>query len=382
MLQDGRRLRDRNALLQRRIGMPFAIGSAAAAWSLYFALAVLRCAVFGFPKPWQLIQLHFLTAVVAVGLASLIYICLRRLDQARFRTRMVAALAYAIPAAALLSVINYQVMFVFAPPDFVTLIAGDWDLHPSLLGEIVQTVVENYFVFAAWAVLYIAVSNALQTQELLGRMALTEASARTAELRALRYQLDPHFLFNTLNTISSLMLEGEVAAADRMIEKLAAYMRVTLSLDASADITLAEEIDLQCRYLEIEQIRFGDRLKVDVAVTGAAASALVPALMLQPIVENSVRHGVGCSASAVLVKLSAWTDQKTLHILAENNGADGPAANGHGVGLANVCARLALRFGNRASCNYGSRQPTGFATKVELPINRPGRGTYLVGDEV
>ena len=299
---------------------------------------------------------------------------------------MVAALLYAVPAAILLSVINYNVMFVFAPPDFTSLIAGDADLHASLLGEILQTVVDNYFVFAAWAVLYIAVSGALQTQELLGRMALIEASARTAELRALRYQLDPHFLFNTLNTVSSLMLEGEIAAADRMVEKLAAFMRVTLSLDASADITLAEEVDLQRRYLDIEQVRFGDRLKVDIAMTGPASGALVPALMLQPIVENSVRHGVGCSVGAVLVKLSAWTDHTTLHILAENDGAHGPAPgdpvpDGHGVGLANVRARLALRFGGRARCDYGPRQPCGFATKIILPLAWAGRHTHPVPDE-
>ena len=381
MMQSDRPAGEQTTLLPARLGMPFAIGSATAAWSLYFALALLRCVVFGFPRPWQLIRLHFLTAVVAVVLASLIYFCLRHLDSARFRTRMVAALGYTIPAAALLSIINYHVMFVFAPPDLSVLIAGSEELHASLLGEILQTVVENYFVFAAWAVLYIAVSNALQTQELLGRMALAQAGARTAELRALRYQLDPHFLFNTLNTISSLMLEGEIAAADRMIEKLAAFMRVTLALDASADITLAEEVDLQRRYLEIEQIRFRDRLDVDVSVTGAAASALVPALVLQPIVENSVRHGVGRSASAVCVKLSAWTDHATLHILAENDGADDPAGNGHGVGLANVCARLALRFGNEASCHHGSRQPRGYATKIVLPIVRPGRSARLVSHE-
>ena len=349
----------------------FALGSAGAAWGLYLALAVIRCVVFGFPRPLMLIERHLLTAVVAVALSGLVYLYLRRLEGAPFRSRLIAALLCAMAPATLLSVINYNVMVVFAPPDFISAMAAQTELHASLIGQIVHSVVENYFVFSAWAILYTAVSNALQSQDLLRRTAVAEAAARTAELRALRYQLDPHFLFNTLNTVSGLMLDGDIAGADHMVEALASFMRTTLSLDASEDITLAEEMELQRRYLGIEQVRFGDRLRVDTAVSDAAGAARVPALLLQPIVENSVRHGVARSTSPMRLNLSAWTERNLLHILAENDGPSGPAAGGHGVGLANVVSRLALRFGTQALCEYGPRGPQGFFTKITLPLDGP-----------
>ena len=122
--------------------------------------------------------------------------------------------------------------------------------------------------------------------------------AQEAQLRALRYQINPHFLFNTLNSLSSLILSKQTDTAERMLMNLSTFFRATLSADPTADVSLDEEIKLQRLYLDIEQIRFPDRLSVEVDVPDALLAARVPVLILQPIVENAVKYGVAKSKQA------------------------------------------------------------------------------------
>ena len=344
----------------------FALGTASGAWLLYLAVVILRCIVYGFKHPMMLIERHALTALVAIGMAGLLYLLLSRLENEPMRRRLAAALLGAAPPALLLSFINYNVMYVFVPQAFRD--AMGFDLHLSLFGEVLYTAIENYFVFAAWAALYTAVSHAVQTQDLLRRAATSEAVARSAELRALRYQLDPHFLFNALNTVSGLMLSGDVPGADRTIEALSSFLRATLAIDASADISLADELQLQRLYLQIEQVRFGDRLAVEVSVPEPLGNAMVPALLLQPIVENSIRHAVARSTKPVRVTVTARATGETLVITLENDGPGGRATGGHGLGLANVSSRLALRYDGKARCEYRHSSDGGFVTTITLPL--------------
>ncbi len=140
--------------------------------------------VYGFRQPVMLVERHALTAFVAVGLAGLVYLLLRRFETAAMRLRLPAALLAAAPPAALLSIINYNVMFVFAPEAFLH--AMDMDLHLGLLGEVLYSAVENYFVFAAWAVLYTAITHAVQTRDLLHRAVASDAAAGCGSRMAAR----------------------------------------------------------------------------------------------------------------------------------------------------------------------------------------------------
>ena len=178
----------------------FALSSAAGVWLLYTALVGVRVTSFGFPRPLMLMERHLLTAGAGIVLDVLLYLVLRRTERATTRRRVALAILLAAPPAVLLSIVNYNVLYVLAPAE---LFAGtDIDIHPPFIRDIFQTLIENYFVVVAWAVLYIAFSIAVQTGDAMRRVAISEAAARTAELRALRYQLDPHFLFNALNTVS------------------------------------------------------------------------------------------------------------------------------------------------------------------------------------
>ncbi len=344
----------------------FAFGTAAAAWLLYLAVAVVRCVVYGFSHPYMLMERHALTALVAVAMAGLIYLLLQRLEAAPMRMRLAAALLGAVPPAAALSVINYNVMFVFAPQAYLSDMG--MDMHLGLFGEVIHSAIENYFVFAAWAVLYTAVSNSVQTQDLLRRAAASEAAARSAELCALRYQLNPHFLFNALNTVSGLVMKGDTRGAERAIEALSAFLRVTLTSDASEDVRLADELEMQTLYLRIEQIRFGERMSIEMAVPEELADARVPALLLQPIVENSIRHGVARSTEPVRIVMTAQADRGMLVIAIRNDGPDGGGAGGHGIGLANVASRLALRYDDLARCTPRRLEGGGFETRVTIPL--------------
>ena len=148
------------------------------------------------------------------------------------------------------------------------------------------------FFFIAWSAYYIATEAQAQVLTAQRRAAEAESAAQTAQLQALRYQINPHFLFNTLNSLSSLVMTGRTDRAEAMLLALSTFFRTSLSLDPAANVTLAEEIDLQRLYLDIEKARFPDRLHVEIDVPEELEQARLPALLLQPIVENAIKYGV------------------------------------------------------------------------------------------
>jgi two-component system, LytTR family, sensor kinase len=237
------------------------------------------------------------------------------------------------------------------------------------------------FFFLAWSAFYLA--NQAQ-KEALGaqrRLADAESAAQAAQVRALRYQVNPHFLFNTLNSLSSLVMTGRTDRAETMLLALSTFFRSSLSLDPSADVTLAEEIDLQRLYLDIEMARFPDRLHVEIDVPQELEQARLPALLLQPIVENSIKYGVSKSRKAVVVCIQArhlGDGRMVLEISnrLKNGGKDElPAATheGTGLGLSNVSQRLEARFGNRASCRFGPMTSGGYKVSLTMPVETHGR---------
>ena len=239
-----------------------------------------------------------------------------------------------------------------------------------------DTIVMWLFFFIAWSAFYLATqaqSEALKAQR---RLADAENAAQAAQVRALRYQVNPHFLFNTLNSLSSLVMTGRSDRAEAMLLALSTFFRTSLSLDPTADVTLAEEIELQRLYLDIEKARFPDRLHFQIDVPLGLERARLPALILQPIVENAIKYGVSKSRKAVLLRIEARAiaDGRMLLEISnrlKNGGKDGlPAATheGTGLGIANVCQRLEARFGDRAQCRFGPLTGGGYKVALTLPI--------------
>ena len=159
-----------------------------------------------------------------------------------------------------------------------------------------------FFFFAAWSAFYLATLAQAQALGAQRRAAQAEAAARAAQVRALRYQVNPHFLFNTLNSLSSLVMTGRAEKAEEMLLALSTFFRTSLSMDPSADVTLAEEIDLQRLYLDIEKVRFPSRLRVEIDIPQELELARLPALILQPLVENAIKYGVSPTKEKVTLR--------------------------------------------------------------------------------
>jgi hypothetical protein len=232
------------------------------------------------------------------------------------------------------------------------------------------------FFFIGWSAFYLANQAQAAALGAQRRLADAESAAQAAQVRALRYQVNPHFLFNTLNSLSSLVMTGRSDRAETMLLALSRFFRTSLSLDPSADVTLAEEIDLQRLYLDIEKARFPDRLHVEIDVPPELEQARLPALLLQPIVENAIKYGVSKSRKAVLIRIAAKAALDGRMVLEisnrlRNGGKDDlPAATheGTGVGLSNVCQRLEARWGGRASCRFGPLTAGGYKVSLTMPV--------------
>ena len=162
-----------------------------------------------------------------------------------------------------------------------------------------------YFLLAAWCAFFIAMTQQHRTRLTELRLAEAETAAHAAQVRALRYQVNPHFLFNTLNSLSSLVMSGRSDRAEEMLMALSTFFRTSLSMDPSADVSLAEEIGLQRLYLEIEKVRFPERLDVNIDIPEELERARVPALILQPLVENAIKYGVSATTAKVDLSIRA-----------------------------------------------------------------------------
>jgi len=232
------------------------------------------------------------------------------------------------------------------------------------------------FFFLAWSAFYIATLAQREALEAQQRATEAESAARAAQVRALRYQVNPHFLFNTLNSLSSLIIGGRAEEAEAMVLKLSTFFRSSLTLDATADISLAEEIALQRLYLDIEKVRFPRRLKAEFDIPEELETARLPALILQPIVENAIKHAVSPTRDTVELRIAAREAGPGRITIEVSNSAGrqsqrkGNGVESTGVGIANVCDRLKARFGSLARCEYGPTPDGGYRVLLTLPLDR------------
>ena len=388
---------------------PLALKSILGFW-LFYALTVVARALLG-SDPWTVIYNRSFTVGCGIILTFAIYLAVNSMARREsLRQRAIVAGAGAIIAAALLSALAiWADRFQDKPQDEVHYVSRE-GYHVVELGNkmivnrpsaepfvitwprasqlspyeqfrsAADIMVVWLFFFAAWSAFYIAMVAQSEAHGAEQRAADAEAAAQAAQVRALRYQINPHFLFNTLNSLSSLVMTGRTDRAEAMLLALSTFFRTSLSLDPGANVTLAEEIDLQRLYLDIEKARFPDRLHVQIDVPETLEQARFPALLLQPIVENAIKYGVSKSRKAVIISIEARhiDDHKMVVEICnrlKNSGKEDVAAPTHegtGLGLANVCQRLDARFGNRASCRFGAMTGGGFKVALSMPIETNG----------
>lgn len=229
----------------------------------------------------------------------------------------------------------------------------------------------NFPVFVGWSGFYLALDSAHRLRAQEKRLYESMMLAKDAQVKMLRFQLNPHFLFNTLNAISSLLLDKRAEDADAMLGRLARFLRFALEVSPDDQTSLEDEIAAQRLYLEIEQIRFEERLKAEFKVDANCAAALVPTLILQPLLENAVKYGVSRSSHPVHVTVSAnriSNDRLSLSVTDDGGGAPHSGSSGGGVGLSNVAARLRALYGAEATLDYGPTVDDGFAVRLVLPF--------------
>ena len=243
--------------------------------------------------------------------------------------------------------------------------------YSVLVGLIVQSQY-NLTLFLMWAAFCAVILYAAQLQARERTLLQAQVLAREAELKMLRYQINPHFLFNTLNAVSALIVTGQALAADAMINKLARFFRNALSRESTAKVSLTEELRVQLEYLNIELTRFPERLSWSTQIEPGLENALVPHLILQPLVENAIKHGVARTSAPVELKISAARRGPELFVTVENGTGSGPktdlqAQQGAGVGLENVARRLESFYGSDAGLRAAQRDGR-FMVDLRLPL--------------
>lgn len=276
-----------------------------------------------------------------VGVTLAIYLLLRLIKPHRPWYRLLMATALSLPACALQTFVNelaFHELALSYQQD-----PGKW-LRPE---EFAFTFLFFLWVFIAWSALYASAANAADVRRRDRELAVAKSSAQEAQLLALRLQVSPHFLFNTLNTLSGLTALGRAHDSEQVIQNLSHFLRYTLDSSPHQLVTLADEISVQRMYLEIEKTRFPDRLRVNSEIPSACNAALVPSLILLPLVENAVKHGLGMSEGEVSISLGANRVADTLVVWIRHDGGtpSPPCANGLGIGLRNVRERITTSFG-------------------------------------
>jgi len=358
--------------VRRLPDLGIALKSIFAFWLLYVGLITLRAIVLQYPDFWEMMARRDIAALFGCLLTFLVYLAMRPVAARSLNVKAALAAFLCLPASMLFSAFNYYIFYVYAPLDAVLHDTSMGNMTPweKLWKSVAEGTLSWYFIFAAWAAFYVAMSYAKQLRVADRQSAMLAREAQEAQLRALRYQINPHFLFNTLNSLSSLILSNRTDTAERMLMNLSTFFRATLSADPTADVSLEEEIKLQRLYLDIEQIRFPDRLSVEVDVPDALLGARVPILILQPIVENAVKYGVAKSRKPVTVRISAYEEAGRLHIKVKDDGEALAADEGDGstgVGLRNVCDRLETRYGGRSGCIAGPDPDGGYTVHLYMP---------------
>jgi two-component sensor histidine kinase len=348
-----------------------ALWSIFAFWAFYFVLNTALMAIEEASGQLSMLPRRGGVVVAGIALTFVMYLILRRFEGKSMRFLVTTAFLISVPVSIAYAAVNYAAFYLIAPTDSMLKETAQAHVKHETLGAIITgSAVSWYFFIAAWCVLYVALSYAAKMAHAERSAATYKAEAQAAQLRALRYQINPHFLFNTLNSLSTLVLQQRTQEAEHMILNLATFFRTSLTSDPAADVALSDEIRMQRLYLDIEQIRFPGRLSVVSDVPEELENMQVPALILQPLVENAIKHGVARSNRPVTVTIRARSNDGALHLTVEDD-ADGviDSIRRDGVGLNNVRERLYTRFDGAASTRFRPRKGGGFRVDLMMPLS-------------
>jgi LytS/YehU family sensor histidine kinase len=230
-----------------------------------------------------------------------------------------------------------------------------------------------FMVMVVWSALYFGIKFYLIAEQEQRRSLVAMSMAHEAQLKMLQYQLNPHFLFNTLNAISTLILDQETQLANTMVTRLSRFLRYTLDNAPTAKVSVAKEMEALRLYLDIEKVRFDDRLHLEIDVQPEAENALMPSLLLQPLVENSIKYAVAQSINGGSVNVSARVVGSELILAVADDGPgldpEGSGApRGSGVGLSNCVDRLQEIYGDAQSLQLGRTDPHGLTVTIRIPL--------------
>jgi two-component system, LytTR family, sensor kinase len=401
-----------------RVPFRIVLASILGLWLCYFLLITLRGSVVDLPMQGELVWRRGVVCLAGAAITLLLWLAIRLVEARPLAVKIAVALIAALPASLAIAQVN-RVMFEPVQDQVARKIGEDQGvaiyrddagnllvdvpaaapvaldrpasdraaedagsaapprtlvLAPAPTGtdrwqQLTDIALGRYFLLLAWAALYLALLAGAQAQAAQRREERFRSAAKAAELRSLRYQVNPHFLFNALNSLSALVMTGRADRAEEMIQTLSAFYRHSLAEDPTADLPLADEFDLQRHYLEIETTRFPDRLRTRLELPEALSNCRVPGMILQPLVENSVKYGVSASRRPVTITISAREEygRLVLTVADDGPGKAGNAAAGFGIGLANVRDRLLARFGEQASIVSGATLD-GYETQLRLPL--------------
>jgi signal transduction histidine kinase len=382
-------------------------------WGTYFVLTTFRSMVmeFGAELQLELAARRLLVTAVGVAFTIVLWLMLRLVDARALWIKISAAILLALPVALVIGHVNYLVfkdmtsaveqayaqknnlnvrrdesgnLLIDVPvrsdgtagtdagQATQSVIIEPAETYADFWRKLLDVALGRYFLLLAWATTYFALLAGVQAQAAQRREEQFRSAAKAAELRSLRYQVNPHFLFNTLNSLSALVMTGKAERAERMIQTISRFYRHSLASEPTSDVALRDEFDLQKLYLDIEAVRFPTRLVSAFDLPGELEDARVPGMILQPLVENSVKYAVSPVSRQVTVTLSAREEFDRLVITVSDDGPGVPqgALHGFGIGLANVRDRLEARFG--ADIGFTSAPvPGGYRTEIRIPLSRP-----------
>jgi signal transduction histidine kinase len=332
-------------------------------WSISYGLATLTLYLGGNPRWLAIAGMRVLPTLLGLGFCYLIHLLLRNRRLTTTKSRLIALALVAPILAEIFAWANY---FAGAAVD------PSANLNNFNWADAIRTVLFWTWFFLAWAGCYLALMYGFDVHEEQRRSAELRERAHVAQLRALHSQINPHFLFNSLNSVSALILDRNTEKAEEMVVKLAHFLRLGLAADPTRKIPLDLEIELQRSYLEIEQARYPD-LTVEVSMPEDVKGALVPSLILQPIVENAVKYGVAAAPPNATIVIAAHAGNGRLVLEVTDSGkGTGSQNGGSGIGLANVRQRLALIYGEHLSGLSAGRDADGqFRVQVALPLELP-----------
>jgi two-component system, LytTR family, sensor kinase len=347
-----------------------------------------------------------LVTAVGVGFTLVLWLLLRLFDTRALWLKISAAILLALPVALAIGQVNYWVFKDLSPAmeqayaqknnlnlrrdesgnllvevpvqrdgaegATQSVIIEPAETASDFWRKLLDVALGRYFLLLAWASTYFALLAGVQARASQRREEQFRSAAKAAELRSLRYQVNPHFLFNTLNSLSALVMTGKADSAERMIQTISRFYRHSLATEPTADVALRDEFDLQKLYLDIETVRFPTRLVTQFDLPLDLEECRVPGMILQPLVENSVKYAVSPVSRPVTITVAAREEFDRLVITVGDDGPGVPQGTDHGfgIGLANVRDRLEARFG--PDIGFASAPvPGGYCTEIRIPLSRP-----------